>query len=450
MFAPQYPDGLRLDIYSYKLEGGNNGQDLKEINLLNHYIGMRDLVERGLHRVQVDAVRASARSRCCSCARPCTARWRRSSTAVVLFCYFGAFSLWSFGYKLYQLRPRPGADGAGEGAAVHAADVRLQADRELRGVLVSGGGHVPAGGGGARRCFAAIVRRLARAAALGRRSPGGGRDMTGAPARGAARCRRATWQLAATLGRSRRARRPRRRRRSRRGSTRAAPGATIEVAAGTYAGDLVIDRPVRLVGHGRPLLVGSGAGSVVRIRAADVTIEGFDIDGRGGGDLGRDSSGIHVAAPRATIRDCRDRATRSSASTCARRTGSQVERCRDPRHPREERRRKGLRHPRLEHGRLRAHRQRDRRRARRLLHPVVAARRHPRQRRARPALRPALHVLRRQPVRGQRVRERRRRHGADVLAADRRSAATSSCTTAASPRSACCSRAATTSSRRTT
>jgi hypothetical protein len=29
MFAPQYPDGLRLDIYSYKLEGGNNGQDVK-------------------------------------------------------------------------------------------------------------------------------------------------------------------------------------------------------------------------------------------------------------------------------------------------------------------------------------------------------------------------------------------------------------------------------------
>ncbi len=85
----------------------------------------------------------------------------------------------------------------------------------------------------------------------------------------------------------------------------ALPGATIDVAAGTYAGDLYVDRPVRLVGHGRPRLVGSGAGSVVRIRAADVTIEGFDIDGRGGGDLGRDSSGIHVAAPRATIRDCR-------------------------------------------------------------------------------------------------------------------------------------------------
>lgn len=86
---------------------------------------------------------------------------------------------------------------------------------------------------------------------------------------------------------------------------RAAPGATIDVDAGTYAGDLYIDRAVRLVGHGRPRLVGSGSGSVVLIRAADVTIEGFDIDGRGGGDLGKDSSGIHVAAPRATIRDCR-------------------------------------------------------------------------------------------------------------------------------------------------
>ena len=57
MFAPQYPDGLRLDIYSHKLEGGSSGQDVKEINVLNHYIGMHDLRDGGLHRVQVDAVR---------------------------------------------------------------------------------------------------------------------------------------------------------------------------------------------------------------------------------------------------------------------------------------------------------------------------------------------------------------------------------------------------------
>jgi nitrous oxidase accessory protein len=87
----------------------------------------------------------------------------------------------------------------------------------------------------------------------------------------------------------------------------AAPGSTVEVGPGTYVGDLEIDRPVRLVGQGRPLLVGSGAGSVVRVRADDVVIEGFDVDGRNGGDLARDSSGIHVAGRRAIIRDCRVR-----------------------------------------------------------------------------------------------------------------------------------------------
>ena len=65
----------------------------------------------------------------------------------------------------------------------------------------------------------------------------------------------------------------------------ARPGDTLEVMEGTYRGDLVLDRPIRLVGRGRPLLVGSGEGSVVRIRADGVTLEGFDIDARRGGDL---------------------------------------------------------------------------------------------------------------------------------------------------------------------
>lgn len=85
----------------------------------------------------------------------------------------------------------------------------------------------------------------------------------------------------------------------------AAPGETVEVETGEYRGDLFIDRPLRLVGRGRPRLVGSGKGSVVRIRAPGVTVQGFDIDGLGGGDVARDSSGVHVAAAKAVIRDCR-------------------------------------------------------------------------------------------------------------------------------------------------
>src|SRR5512138_1614338 len=85
----------------------------------------------------------------------------------------------------------------------------------------------------------------------------------------------------------------------------AAPGARVEVPPGTYDGDLFLDRPVQLVGVGRPKLRGSGAGSVVRIRAPGVVVEGFDVDGREGGDLGRDSAGVHVAAPNAVVRNCR-------------------------------------------------------------------------------------------------------------------------------------------------
>lgn len=87
------------------------------------------------------------------------------------------------------------------------------------------------------------------------------------------------------------------------------PWSTVVVPSGTYRGDLYIDRPIRLVGQGRPTLAGSGAGSVILIRAAGVVVEGFDIDGQGGGDLGRDSSGIHIAAPHVTVRDCRIRNT---------------------------------------------------------------------------------------------------------------------------------------------
>ena len=83
----------------------------------------------------------------------------------------------------------------------------------------------------------------------------------------------------------------------------AEPGARLAVPAGVYAGDLYLDKPVTLAGVGRPTLMGSGRGSVVRVRAAGVTIEGCDIDGRSMGDLGRDTAGIHVAAPRVTIRD---------------------------------------------------------------------------------------------------------------------------------------------------
>jgi copper chaperone NosL len=101
MFAPQYPDGLRLDIYSYTLTGGNQGQDVKEINVLNHYIGMKDLVNESFTEFKWMPFVIGALGLL-------ILRAAVHGTAValvdvtMLFVYFGAFSLWSFGYKLYR------------------------------------------------------------------------------------------------------------------------------------------------------------------------------------------------------------------------------------------------------------------------------------------------------------------------------------------------------------
>ena len=101
MVAPQYPQGLSMDVYAYKLAGGNDGQDIKEINVLNHYIGMRDLVEEDFTEFKwmpfaiggliLFFLRTAV-----------FAKVGNLVDAVALFGYFGLFSLWSFVYKLYH------------------------------------------------------------------------------------------------------------------------------------------------------------------------------------------------------------------------------------------------------------------------------------------------------------------------------------------------------------
>ena len=100
MFAPQYPDGLRLDIYSYKLDGGHAGQDVKEVNVLNHYIGMRDLSTEAFSEFKWIPFVVGAMGLLFLRAAV-LAKMSRLVDVFVLYYYFALFALWSFGYKLY-------------------------------------------------------------------------------------------------------------------------------------------------------------------------------------------------------------------------------------------------------------------------------------------------------------------------------------------------------------
>ena len=96
LFAPQYQDGLRLQIYSWKLDGGNNGQDVKEVNVLNHYIGMRDLDTAAFTEFKwIPFVVGGLGLLLLRTA--VLGHMGHLVDVAVLFLYFGLFSLWSFG-----------------------------------------------------------------------------------------------------------------------------------------------------------------------------------------------------------------------------------------------------------------------------------------------------------------------------------------------------------------
>lgn len=102
-YSNQYTDGLVLHIYSYQLEGGKtpNRDDLREINSLNHYIGMRPLLESDFSEftwvplviglLMILALRAMVLGKISNLV-----------DVFVLFTYFGLFSMWSFYHRLYM------------------------------------------------------------------------------------------------------------------------------------------------------------------------------------------------------------------------------------------------------------------------------------------------------------------------------------------------------------
>lgn len=101
MQAPQYPKGLYLDIYAHTVESGNDNRDLKEINILNHYIGMKTIDRAELSDLDwipfalVALVLLTLR-----CAA--IGNVRSLVDLAVVTGFIGAFSLFRFVYKLYS------------------------------------------------------------------------------------------------------------------------------------------------------------------------------------------------------------------------------------------------------------------------------------------------------------------------------------------------------------
>ena len=74
---------------------------------------------------------------------------------------------------------------------------------------------------------------------------------------------------------------------------RAAAGDVVEVQPGRYEGNLVISKPLTLRGIGKPTLSGGMQGDTIRIKSADVTIEGLIVRDSGDSLLAQ-NAGIYV------------------------------------------------------------------------------------------------------------------------------------------------------------
>jgi len=101
LVAPQYAEGLSLDMYAYQIVAGNDGQDLAEINTLNHYIGMRPIAQADFLEMKVLPFAIGAFS-LLTLRAVVVGRIISLVDLAVLFLYFGAFSLGSFVYRLYS------------------------------------------------------------------------------------------------------------------------------------------------------------------------------------------------------------------------------------------------------------------------------------------------------------------------------------------------------------
>ena len=276
--APQYPKGLALVVYANRIDG-----DVREIDMLNHYIGMKPLNEGATteRRLAIPGIIAAASA--LLLLGWLSTRWAASLALPTLaippvFALDLYYWLRTFGLHLNPKAPLSHAVKpfvpplAGQGKIA-------QFD------VVAGFGHgfwlaVAAGllalvalwlkGRGHGRARAVAVALTAGLVTLGL-----GRDAAAQ-----------TWLVGGTDGLVT----------IQEAVNRAADGDAVLVRPGRYAGPLMVRTRVALVGQDGAVVDGGGRGTVVTLAVAGITMTGFTV--RGSGDiLSAEHTGVLVNAP---------------------------------------------------------------------------------------------------------------------------------------------------------
>ena len=279
--APQYPQGLHLVAYGTAMEG-----DLREINALNHYVGVKPIEPDAVTELTLFpyAIGALVLTVAASAFLP-RRRWLQAAVALAVWAVpLGMLAdmqwwLYRYGHDLEEtaalrLDPfTPKVIGSTEVMNFHT-DTMVGVGFWLMTVaalLVTIGPSVVRfvrdswGNTGAATVAAALVVLV-------------GVVLANPTTTDAA-------QPSASIAASIEA---------------ASPGDTVLIPAGSYREQVVVDKPLVLDGGGKAVIDGGAQGDVVRIMAEDVTLRGFIIR-NSARTVSNEPAGIRITADRATI-----------------------------------------------------------------------------------------------------------------------------------------------------
>lgn len=276
LWAPQYPEGLKLTIYTNTIQG-----DLQKINTLNHYVGMHPITPNDFKEFSYLPQLLTGFGIVALFAALINRRWLAilgwmgfTAFAVYMFRDYAQW-LWHYGHDLdpraaikldtftppligykrmanFRVWSLPGPGTLLLGVAWLLGPIVLWVERRAERR--------------ARRAPPALAALLL--AALIAVPP--------VPARAATVAVNADAGAAAAA------------------IAAASPGDVVRLRAGTHRGPLRIGRPITLMGEPGAILTGDGDGTVIEISADHVTIEGLTIEGSGNRVVTADA-GIHLA-----------------------------------------------------------------------------------------------------------------------------------------------------------
>lgn len=251
MRAPQYPNGLRIEAYGNGVTG-----DLKELNILNHYIGMKPLDPKPELETKIFPISIAGLVALCLAAP--FHRWiRRAAVAMAVAMPLGILAdlqYWLYTYG-HSLNPK--------------APIRLDPFTPLViGSSTMGNFESSAMISTGVLCLAGAAVILVAGERLYRR-------LTQQPSTRATRAAAAAISVLVLAGSDAEA-----------GQLQAlidaAPrGGTVTVPSGVYTGAITIRGPLTVVGVGMPVIDGGGAGSVVTLSGEGVVLRGFVIRNSG-------------------------------------------------------------------------------------------------------------------------------------------------------------------------